>query len=316
MLHGLLDYIYLSQISNLELENIFATLKLVQNQEIQDYNEPLKRDLEMLPDEPQVPTPNDPPWNSGVAFAFWLVSVIFILVIPSLLIIPYILQKNINFSDSEQLKKMTTEDPTAVAIAIGGTFIAHILTLILGWLIVTRVNKYSFFKMLGWNWGGFKYWHAILLLVGVYITILILSSIFGSADNEMLKLLRSSRTAVYMVAFLATFSAPIVEELVYRGVLYSAFQRTFNKTTAVIFVTTVFAAVHFWQYYPDYTSLLSIILLSLVITLIRVKTDNLLPCIVFHTLINGIQSIILLLAPYLPDTLDPTKPVSGFFWLK
>lgn len=208
---------------------------------------------------------------------------------------------------------MTTSDPNAIAIAIGATFFAHILTLILGWLIVTQLKKYPFFKMIGWHWGGFRFWHAILLLIGIFTAVLILSNVLGSADNEMLKILRSSRRAVFIVAFLATFSAPFVEELVYRGVLYSAFQKTFNKTVAVIFVTTVFASVHFLQYYPDYTSLISITLLSLVITLIRVKTDNLLPCVVFHTLINGIQSILLLLAPYLPEPLDPTKPLNGFF---
>lgn len=266
--------------------------------------------------EPPV-SPNNPPWNSGVAFIFWVVSVIFIIVVPSLLIIPYVLNQKINLSDSEKLKEVTTSDPNAIIIAVVGTFIAHILTLIVGWLIVTRIRKYPFFETLGWKWGGFKAWHAVALFVGVFVIVGILNSFLGSADNELQKILRSSRTAVFIVAFLATFSAPLVEELVYRGVLYSAFQRTFNKTAAVIFVTTVFASVHFLQYYPDYTTLISITILSLIITLIRAKTDNLLPCFAFHTMINGLQSIVLILAPYLPESFDPTKPVNGFFfWLK
>lgn len=286
----------------------------MQNQDIQDYNEPLKKELENLSAKEAEPSPNNPPWNSGVAFIFWVVSVIFIGIVPSVLIIPYIIHENISFSDQARLKEMTTNDPIAVIIAVGGTLIAHILTLILGWMIVTRINKYPFFKMLGWKWGGFKAWHAIALFIGVIIISATLSNFLGAADNELQKILRSSRAAVFFIAFLATFSAPLVEELVYRGVLYSAFQRTFNKTVAVIFVTTVFAAVHFLQYYPDYTSLISITILSLIITLIRAKTDNLLPCFAFHTLINGIQSIVLILAPYLPDSLDSTKPVNGFFW--
>lgn len=290
----------------------------MENQELQNYNEPLERDLKNVRTGAGLPvSPNNPPWNSGVAFLFWVVSVIFIAVIPSLLIIPYVLNQKINLSDSEKLKEVTTNDPNAIIIAVGGTFIAHILTLILGWLIVTRVRKYPFFETLGWKWGGFKAWHAVALFVGVFVIVGILNSFLGSADNELQKILRSSRTAVFIVAFLATFSAPLVEELVYRGVLYSAFQKTFNKTVAVIFVTTVFAAVHFLQYYPDYTTLISITILSLIITLIRAKTDNLLPCFAFHTMINGLQSIVLILAPYLPESLDPTKPVNGFFfWLR
>ena len=34
----------------------------------------------------------------------------------------------------------------------------------------------------------------------------------------------SSRTAVYLVAIIAAFSAPLVEEVIYRGVLYPAIE--------------------------------------------------------------------------------------------
>lgn len=299
----------------MERENIFAKLKIVQNQDIPDYNAPLERDLKNLSVTEIPVSPNNPPWNSGVAFVFWIVSVIFIAVIPSLLIIPYILQQNIKFSEAERLKEMATTDPTAIVIAIAGTMLAHILTLILGWMIVTRMNKYPFFETLGWKWGGFRVWHAIALFFGVFMLAGTLSYFLGAPDNEMQKIIRSSRTAALAVAFLATLTAPLVEEVIYRGVLYSAFQRTFNKTNAVIFVTVIFASVHFLQYYPNYSVLISITLLSLIITLIRAKTDNLLPCFAFHTLINGIQSIAIVFAPYLPESLDPTQPVNGFFWM-
>jgi membrane protease YdiL (CAAX protease family) len=42
-----------------------------------------------------------------------------------------------------------------------------------------------------------------------------------------------------------------------------------------------------------------ICLLSLALTLIRARTGNLLPCIVLHTVFNGIQSLLLILQPYI-----------------
>lgn len=285
----------------------------MENQELQNYNEPLESEEKHIKVLETAVSPNNPPWNSGVAFGFWLVSVFFIAVVPMILLFPYFLKQNVNFSDKERLKELTTNDPNTIIIGIVGTLIAHVLTLILGWLIVTKIRKYPFFKTLGWEWGGFKIWHAVALFLGVFALAGILSNVLGVQDNEMQKILRSSRTAALLVAFLATFTAPIVEELVYRGVLYSAFQRTFNKTTAVIFVTIIFSSVHVLQYYPNFSVLISITLLSLIITLIRAKTDNLLPCFVFHTLINGIQSIAIVFAPYLPENLDPTQPVNGFF---
>jgi len=120
----------------------------------------------------------------------------------------------------------------------------------------------------------------------------------------------------YLVAFFATFTAPIVEEVVYRGVLYSAFQKKFGLAASVIFVTLLFTIVHVPQYsvngVPDYASVITLLVLSLVLTLIRAKTGNLLPCIVLHTVFNGIQSLFLILEPFLPSSDTTTPDVQGF----
>lgn len=252
-------------------------------------------------------SPNNPPWSSFVAVLVWIVSVAFIFIVPSLLLGIYFLRNSVKVSGNKELIEVILKDPWAIAIGIGGTFLAHIFTIALAWAVITKFNRYSFTKMLGWKWGGFKYWHALIFLFGVYGIALTLASLLGSHDNEMLQILRSSRTAVFLIAFLATFSAPIVEEVVYRGILYSAFQRTFSVPVAVFAVTFVFAMVHVRQYYPDFATIISILLLSLLLTLIRVKTDNLLPCIAFHFVFNAAQSALLILQPYLPEILDDTK---------
>ena len=114
----------------------------------------------------------------------------------------------------------------------------------------------------------------------------------------MTRILKSSRAAVFLVAFMATFTAPIVEEVIYRGILYSALQRTLGVGAAVVTVTLLFAIVHVPQYYPSYSTILLLLLLSLVLTLVRVRTGNLLPCIVLHTIFNAVQSVLLIIEPY------------------
>ena len=296
------------------------------------------------------PTPNDPPWSSAMAFLLWLISIGLIFFLPALFILPYLISKNIQISENPELTNAIIADPVAIAISLGATFAAHVLTMIAAWLVVTRYREFSFTEMLGWRWGGFKFWHGLLILIGVYAVAISLTTLLGSQENEMSKLLESSRSAVILVAIIATFSAPLVEEVIYRGVVYSAFQRTFKTPIgnyieflsyfgfikyliekmrkiaffqnarvavenlqskyhvhfAVIFVTMIFAGVHFPQYYPDYAQIISICLVSLVITIIRVKTDNLLPCIAFHLAFNGIQSAILIAQLYLPlpESLD------------
>ncbi|MCB1024445.1 MAG: CPBP family intramembrane metalloprotease, partial [Acidobacteria bacterium] len=255
-------------------------------------------------------SPNNPPWGSPMAVFVWLASFALIAIVPVLFLIPYLLSQNVNFSDQEKFVEIATKDPTSLLIQIGAVIPAHLITLLLAWLVITNYRKYSFTEMLGWKWGGFKWWHALLLLIAVFTLAYLMVSIFGEQDNDLMKILRSSRAMVYLVAVMATFSAPIVEEVVYRGVLYSAFQRTFNIPVAVFLVTLVFAGVHFPQYWGDYSTLITLTFLSLVITMIRVKTDNLLPCILFHFLINGIQSLLLVLQPLLPESMNTTKPAA------
>jgi len=141
----------------------------------------------------------------------------------------------------------------------------------------------------------------------------LMTLIFGHVNNDFERLINNSRAAVYLVAIFATFTAPLVEELVYRGLLYSAFQRRFGMAVGVILVTLLFTLVHVPQYslngHPDMAAIVTLLLLSLTLTLIRAGTGNLLPCIVLHTIFNGVQSVLLILQPFLesPETTpDPT----------
>ena len=105
-----------------------------------------------------------------------------------------------------------------------------------------------------------------------------------------------------MVAFMATFTAPLVEEVVYRGILYSALQRSVGVSTAIGITTLLFALVHLPQYYPSVSTMILLTLLSLVLTLVRVKTHNLLPCVILHTIFNAVQSLALIAQSYVnPD---------------
>jgi len=190
-------------------------------------------------------------------------------------------------------------DPTAIFLQIIAVIPAHILTILLAWLVVTSGRKYRFREMLGWRRGGFKWWHYGAVLAGFLLVAQVVSYYFPEQENDLIRMLHSSRFAVYLVALVATFTAPLVEEVVYRGMLYSAFQRTLGVPAAFVVATLLFSIVHVPQYYPSYSTIFLLCLLSVVLTSIRVWSGNLLPCIILHTLFNGLQSIILILEPYL-----------------
>jgi membrane protease YdiL (CAAX protease family) len=280
----------------LNLEPFLAKLIFVQNinqQPIEDFSENQPQEISV-----NNPTPDNPPWNWLTASGVWLASIIF-LVLPSILVVFYAIAKKVDVANTEALKEFLLNDTTAILIQIILIIPAHALTLALAWIVVTGFNKFSFRETLGWEWGGFRFWHIAVILAVFFLLAAGLTALFGEQDNELMRILRSSRSAVYIVAFLATFSAPIVEEVLYRGIIYSAFYKAFGVVVAVIVASALFAGVHFLQYNGDVTALIMICLLSLVLTLIRARTGNLLPCIVLHTVFNGIQSLLLILQPYI-----------------
>ena len=246
------------------------------------------------------PTPNNPPWNSLLAIGVWIMSVLAIVIIPTLFILPYILSESKDLGQSQAISDFLQSDPTAIILQVLAVIPAHVLTLALAWLVVTRLKTFSFRETLGWDSGGMLWWHYALILIGFFAIAGVVGAYFPEQENELTRILRSSRSAVFLVAFMATFTAPLVEEVVYRGILYSAFQRTLGVWPAVATVTFLFALVHLPQYYPSHSTMFLLLLLSLILTLVRVRTDNLFPCIVLHTIFNAIQSVLLILEPHLP----------------
>ncbi len=285
----------------MELSGHFAKLNCVQpSEEIEYYSSlPQPDDLPVL-----VPVgPNNPPWGIWESLGVWFTSILFILIVPTLFLLPYLATMKPPITDNEQLMEFAKSDPTAIFLQILAILPAHIFTILVTWLVVTRVRKYSFGNMLGWETGGFSWWYYLIILVGFFFLAAAVNTYFPEKENDMIRMLQSSRSVVYIMAFIATFTAPFVEEVIYRGVLYSAFQRTLGVTAAFLLTTFLFALVHVPQYWPSYSTIFLLALLSLTLTSIRVKTNNLLPCIILHTLFNGTQSVLLILEPYI------TKPV-------
>ena len=285
----------------------------MQNEELKpvDYNAPLINELANLPAENAPVTPNNPPWNSPAAFGVWIFSVAAILILPVIFILPYFA-----INKPASIESLQT-DTTAIFLNLISILPAHLFTLLLAWLVATRNKKFSLHETLGFESGGFRWWYYLLFLIGFFALAALVNYFIPEGDNELLRILRSSRTAVFVVAFLATFTAPLVEEVVYRGILYSALQRSVGIGGAVAIVTILFALVHVPQYWGSPGTILLICLLSLGLTLIRVKTDNLLPCVIMHTIFNGIQAIVLILGLYVPqlgqNTQETTAFIVGFF---
>jgi uncharacterized protein len=279
-----------------------------------DIPEPLSQTLDTSTDVALVPhpTPNDPPWNSWIALALWGLSVVLVVLSPVVLLLPYLASTGVLTKPQEELARFASTDPTSIVIQMVAIIPAHLFTLIFAWLVVTRRGRFSFRETLGFRSGGIRWWHHVAVFLCFFGLATLVGSYFPEKENELIRILQSSRTAVFVVAFMATFTAPLIEEVIYRGVLYSAFQRSMGVPAAIVVVTLIFAVVHVPQYYESPSTLVLLLLLSLVLTLMRVYSRNLLPCIIFHTIVNGVQSAVLILEPYAKQLSSPEATSSIF----
>lgn len=79
--------------------------------------------------------------------------------------------------------------------------------------------------------------------------------------------------------------APVLEELVFRGFIYSKLARTVvGKSGAVMITALLFTALH--TQYSIWIQL-DLLVLAIILSLVRYKTDNLKYCIVIHCLNNS-----------------------------
>ncbi|MBP6004637.1 MAG: CPBP family intramembrane metalloprotease [Pyrinomonadaceae bacterium] len=261
---------------------------------------------------PSHPTPNDPPWGSPAALGAWFISVMLILLLPSLFLLPYLMTLDPPMVDTKAIVEFAQSDKIAVFLQVSAIIPAHLLTLLLAWMIVTAGRRYSFTEMLGWQSGGVNWRHYVGILVGFLAIAAVVSYFAPEQENDLMRILRSSKATVYLVVFMATFTAPIVEEVIYRGLLYSSIQRALGVPAAFAIVTLLFSIVHVPQYYPSYSTIFLLTLLSVCLTALRVWSKNLWPCIVLHMLFNGLQSVMIVLDPEAVSPL-PTEQIPALF---
>ncbi len=242
------------------------------------------------------------PWlEVGKALMVWVISVMFLLFIPVIIALPYLIYKIV--ASGAPSPEALAADKTLIFLSVLGIVPAHLLTLLATWAFVSNWGRRPFWKNLEFEWPknvGPMVAGLLSLLVAIALLAIawVVTSYWGGSKTQLDLLIESSMPARFLTAFVAVATAPLVEELVYRGVLYSAIEKAGGVVVAVLIVSLLFAGVHVFQYINNVAVITVITLLSFTLTITRAYTGKLLPCFVIHLVFNGIQSLILVLAPF------------------
>jgi membrane protease YdiL (CAAX protease family) len=234
----------------------------------------------------------------------WLISLVAIIVIPMLAVVSWYL---IQSARGRPVPSMVARDemldwlksPNLLLVQVLSTILAHVITITACWALVTRLGARPFWASLGWNWAGRSVWYWLAFSACIIVALLIASQMLSrflpqSDENSFAELLKSSQRVRIAVAVLATFTAPLVEETVYRGVLFSSLRRYLGLVATVLVVTVMFAGIHVLQYRGAWVSIAGLTMLSFVLTVVRARTKSILPCVLIHTLNNAFFSVLIL----------------------
>jgi membrane protease YdiL (CAAX protease family) len=243
------------------------------------------------------------PWiDVGKAVGLWFISVLLLLFVPVVVAVPYLVYK-ILVSGAPSQEALAT-DKTLIFLSVIAIIPTHLLTLLATWGFVSHWGRRPFWKTLKFEWpknvsrlvaGLLSLLIAVVLLALAWLV----TNYWGGAKTQLDLLIESSLPTRFATAFIALATAPLVEELVYRGVLYPAIEKAAGVTVAVLAVSLLFAGVHVFQYFNNIAVITVITMLSFTLTLARAYTGKLLPSFLIHLVFNGIQSLLLVLAPFL-----------------
>ncbi len=242
------------------------------------------------------------------AVGLWIVSIFVLAVVPLLTLAPYLIYRVATAGSAAINPNVLTTDTMVIFYSVVGIIPAHLLTLYLAYLVVTEGGLRPFWKTLRWEWP-----EAITPTTTVLLSVLIavvlygvawgVTTLYGGEKTDLDRLIESSMYTRIATAFLAFATAPLVEEVIYRGVIYPAAERVMGMGSAIAVVSMLFAGVHVVQYRNNVAVIVVITLLSIILTVARAVTGKLLPSFIIHLVFNGVQSVLIVLSGFLDKDL-------------
>jgi membrane protease YdiL (CAAX protease family) len=257
--------------------------------------------------------PNNPSWDVLASLVLWVLSILAVFIVPTLVALPYIMFRYRGVPNAAQ---SLVTDHTVLLLTVIGVIPAHLLTFLVAWAVVTMRGRRPFWRSLGWSFSPkFGFWTAVGVASVLYVVGWVVATLIGGGQTDIDVLVNSTLPVKLLVAVLATTSGPLVEEIVYRGILYPSLERRIGLAWSVALVSFLFALVHVAQYRNNLGVITVILMLSVSLTLVRAFTGQLLPCFIIHMVFNGIVSVLMFIQPFFEQPDKSAAPKAGILLL-
>ena len=171
---------------------------------------------------------------------------------------------------------------TNTRVAVGAQAAAYPFVLLGIFVMVRSRAQQRFREAIHWNWPGFS--APFLFVSGIVLAVAIeaLSRFLPIPKSLPVDSYFNDATSAYLMAAFGTTLAPLLEELVFRGMLYPLLRRPFGLIIAIAVTAAAFAAIHGAQLGYAWAPILSIFVVGVVFTVVRVRTDSVASSFVVH----------------------------------
>jgi hypothetical protein len=162
------------------------------------------------------------------------------------------------------------------------------------YVLVAVGDKQPFWEMLRWR--RITPGKALVFLAGgafLTIAIALLPPVLPDASQFPLENLFNSRTAAYAIGAFAILVAPLMEEIIFRGILFGIFEAQVGLRFAVLTTAILFGGLHVPEYWGAWNHALLIFFVGLVFSLARGRSGSLAPSVFLHAGYNASMMIAL-----------------------
>ena len=139
-----------------------------------------------------------------------------------------------------------------------------------------KLRKPSVGETIGYTIGGF------LMAVGVQLA----PTLLPDKQDFPLEKMLSTPLAAYALGSFAILVAPFMEELIFRGIVFSVLERRVNLVFAIVTTALLFGGLHVPEYLGAWNHVLLIFVVGAIFSLTRGLTGSLTPSIILHIAYN------------------------------
>jgi membrane protease YdiL (CAAX protease family) len=181
-------------------------------------------------------------------------------------------------------------------VVVGAQAAAYPVVLLFIFLLVRTRSHQSFGKAIEWNWPGI--FAPVFLLGGALLAVVIesLSRYLPIPKSLPMDNYFRDATSAYMMAAFGITLAPLLEELLFRGLLYPLLRRWFGLVAAVVLTAVAFASIHGAQLGYAWAPVLSIFVVGVVFTVVRARMRSVAASFLMHCGYNSALFTLLWLA--------------------